>query len=88
LSVVAAAAADGGAGSGGGYQRPLTTKERKQKRADAQRLGRNLCTVNLGQKGLTPAFLEGFCTALSGNELVKVRMAKGRCCLLQLARIT
>jgi RNA-binding protein YhbY len=66
---VAAAAADD---SGGGHQRPLSNAERKAKRAEAQRLGRRLCSVNLGQKGLTPAFLEGFRLALAANELVKV----------------
>ena len=34
-----------------GYQRPLTNQERKAKRAEAQRLGRALVTVQVGQKG-------------------------------------
>lgn len=143
--IVAAASSSGSSGSsGGGYQQPLTNQERKAKRAEAQRLGRQvgarpphackarlalsctawlhrtrlhaghaaaearpgasvlacgsaaqtwaqlfltgrqstpcphclqLCTVNLGQKGLTPAFIEGFRLALAANELVKVGRA-------------
>lgn len=57
----------------GGYQRPLTNQERKAQRAAAQRLGRQLITVSLGQKGLTPTFLEGFRLAMGANALVKVR---------------
>ncbi|KAL4437759.1 hypothetical protein ABPG77_005671 [Micractinium sp. CCAP 211/92] len=57
-----------------GYQQPLTNQQRKAKRAEAQRLGRSICTVNLGQKGLTPQFLDGFRLAMAANELVKVRV--------------
>ncbi|PRW50947.1 RNA-binding [Chlorella sorokiniana] len=69
-----AAAAVVASSSSGGLQRPLTNQERKAKRAEAQRLGRQLCTVNLGQKGMTPAFIEGFRLALAANELVKVKV--------------
>lgn len=99
--------------SSSGYQQPLSNQERKAKRAESQRLGRQvrrlrgaalalrcaaagpthvvrlaspvlaplpllppgrpqLVTVNLGQKGLTPAFIDGFRKALAANELVKV----------------
>ncbi|KAI3427170.1 hypothetical protein D9Q98_007107 [Chlorella vulgaris] len=58
----------------GGYQQPLSNSERKSKRGEAQRLGRELVTVNLGKNGLTPAFLDGFRTALTSNELIKVRV--------------
>lgn len=37
--------------------------------------------VNLGQKGLTDSFIEGFRLALAANELVKVRWA--RCAALR-----
>lgn len=67
-----AAAAPAADSSSASFQRPLSNAERKAKRAEAQRLGRRLCSVNLGQKGLTPAFLEGFRLALAANELVKV----------------
>ncbi|KAL4443985.1 hypothetical protein ABPG75_011722 [Micractinium tetrahymenae] len=57
-----------------GYQQPLNSQQRKAKRAEAQRLGRSICMVNLGQQGLTPQFLEGFRLAIAANELVKVRV--------------
>jgi len=57
-----------------GHQVPLSNAERAAKRADAQRLGKALVTVAVGQKGLTDTFLEGVATALAANELVKVRL--------------
>jgi RNA-binding protein YhbY len=57
-----------------GLQPPLTTAERKSKRAEAARLGKALVAVTLGQKGLSPTFLQGLAAALAGNELVKVRI--------------
>ncbi|PSC75879.1 putative RNA binding [Micractinium conductrix] len=57
-----------------GYQRPLTNQERKAKRAEAQRLGRALVTVQVGQKGLTDSFMDGLRAALLANELVKVKV--------------
>lgn len=54
-------------------QQPLTSAERKAKKAEAQRLGKALVSVNLGQKGMTTAFLQDMANAISRNELVKVR---------------
>ena len=59
-----------------GFQKPLTSAERKAKRADSQRLGKALVTVQLGQRGLTDSFYEGLAGALAANELVKVRRAR------------
>lgn len=59
-----------------GLQRPLTSAERKAKRAEAARLGKDLVAVTLGQKGLSPAFLQGLATALAANELIKVRLSR------------
>lgn len=56
-----------------GFQGPLTSAERKAKRADAQRLGKAIVLQQLGMKGITPAFVQGLCSALVANELVKVR---------------
>ena len=75
----AAAAFTVRASNNGGHQRPLTNQERKARRAEAQRLGRDLCTVQLGQKGLSPTFLEGFRLAVASNELVKVGAGAGGC---------
>lgn len=63
----------------GGYQQPLSNSERKSKRGEAQRLGRELVTVNLGKNGLTPAFLDGFRTALTSNELIKASACPPAC---------
>ena len=76
-AVVLAAAAGSSGGGGGGYQRALSNSERKAQRAAAQRLGRQICTLNLGQKGLSPSFLESFRLAVAANELVKVRPPRG-----------
>jgi len=63
-----------------GFQQPLSNAERKAKRADAQRMGKGIVTVQLGQKGLTETFLKGLADALAANELVKVRTHTcGRC---------
>jgi hypothetical protein len=86
-AVGAAAAFTVRASNSGGHQRPLTNQERKARRAEAQRLGRDLCTVQLGQKGLSPTFLEGFRLAVASNELVKVGAGADGCwrswCLLR-----
>ena len=58
-----------------GLQRPLTGAERKAKRAESQRLGKDIVLIQLGQKGMTPSFLEGVAAALAANELVKIRVA-------------
>ncbi|KAL4855272.1 hypothetical protein ACK3TF_004030 [Chlorella vulgaris] len=65
----------------GGYQQPLSNSERKSKRGEAQRLGRELVTVNLGKNGFTPAFLDGFRTALTSNELIKASACPPACLL-------
>lgn len=62
-----AATADGG-------QPPLTQQERKALRAESQRLGKQLYRAQLGQKGMTPAFLQGAWDALSANGLIKVKV--------------
>jgi RNA-binding protein YhbY len=67
-----------GAAKKEGYQRPLTSSERKAKRAESQRLGKALVTYQLGQRGLTPTFLQGVADALKAHGLCKVSSAKTR----------
>ena len=55
-------------------QPPLTQQERKALRAESQRLGKQLCTVQLGQNGLTPQFLDATWAALRANGLIKIKV--------------
>ncbi len=57
-----------------GMQQPLTSAEKKAKRSDSQRLGKAIVSQNLGQKGITPAVIEGLASALVANEFLKVRV--------------
>jgi RNA-binding protein YhbY len=58
-------------------QQPLTGAERKAKRSESQRLGKAIVLQQLGQKGITPAFIESAASALVANEFIKVRVGGG-----------
>lgn len=63
-----------------GLQPQLSQQKRKALRAESQRLGKALCTVQLGQKGLSSSFFEGAWAALQANGLLKARsLAEGIC---------
>lgn len=53
---------------------PLSSADRKAKRAEAQRLGKSIVTVQLGQRGVTQSFLEGLYAALAVRGYVKIRV--------------
>jgi len=57
-----------------GMQQPLTGAERKAKRSESQRLGKAIKMQQLGQKGITPTFIESAASALVANEFIKVRV--------------
>ncbi|KAG7667207.1 hypothetical protein Ndes2526B_g04290 [Nannochloris sp. 'desiccata'] len=57
-----------------GMQQPLTGAEKKAKRSESQRLGKAIVLTQLGQKGITPAFIESAASALIANEFIKVRV--------------
>ncbi|PNH01377.1 hypothetical protein TSOC_012744 [Tetrabaena socialis] len=61
------------------YQRPLPLKDRKPLRARAETLARErrLVRVQLGQLGVTPAFLRSAAAALAAHELVRVKLGEG-----------
>jgi RNA-binding protein len=69
-----AAAAAAAAPARAATQQPLSNAEKKAKRAESQRLGKALVTVQLGKSGVTPSFLQGVADALNAHELVKVRI--------------
>ena len=54
------------------HQQPLSKLERNAKRAESQRLGRQLVTVQIGRQGITPNLIVALGDALAKNELVKV----------------
>lgn len=85
-SVDANAFEDGGSSAAalpaaGCWQQPLSSAERKAKRAEAQRMGRDIVTVNMGKNGISQNFIAGLAGALAANELVKVRLSSN--CLLE-----
>lgn len=57
-----------------GMQQPLTSAEKKAKRSESQRLGKEIVATQLGQKGITPAFIQSAASALVANEFIKVRV--------------
>jgi RNA-binding protein len=57
-----------------GMQQPLSSAEKKAKRSESQRLGKAIVLTQLGQKGITPAFIESTASALVANEFIKVRV--------------
>eukprot|EP00242_Pyramimonas_sp_CCMP2087_P004628 CAMPEP_0198211422 /NCGR_PEP_ID=MMETSP1445-20131203/23805_1 /TAXON_ID=36898 /ORGANISM="Pyramimonas sp., Strain CCMP2087" /LENGTH=169 /DNA_ID=CAMNT_0043885681 /DNA_START=88 /DNA_END=597 /DNA_ORIENTATION=- len=55
-----------------------SSKEKKELRAHAGRLGKKLCIHQIGKQGITPNFMQALGDALTANELVKVKIG-GSC---------